>query len=438
MPDPDARIALLIDADNAPAAKIDLILSELAKYGLVNIRRAYGNWKSAGLQSWEAVLHEYAIRPIQQFDYTKGKNATDMALVIEAMDLLYTQKLDAFGIVSSDCDFTPLVMRILTSGHRVYGFGEKKTPVPFVSACSKFTYLEALGNPGEDAKGPHATIVDGTALRSAGSNGSFPDGNTAIKKTTNELKGDARLVHLLRNAVDATAGDDGWAALAVVGHHISNQASFDSRNYGYSKLSDLFVASGLFDIDRRNGHLYVRDSRSKKTVPKEMEPSLAQNIVSNTFPLGLPLRSRYIPLLGKKNWKTAPRDNVLAFYSALRKVAPAGSKEIVSACFEKLSDTMTLAETEAAFDIFWKAKLFEITSPPDAQAGLKKILTFQDSPHVFRKIDAALLSRLLTACRETATPIDVQEIRPLLYGAYDPGALADMIRTMAEELASKE
>src|SRR5574338_997599 len=141
----DTRIALLIDADNSPAAKIDLILSEIAKYGVANIRRAYGNWKSSSLKSWEAVLHEYAIRPIQQFDYSKGKNASDIALIIDAMDLLYTQKLDAFCLASSDSDFTPLVMRIRANGLKVLGFGEKKTPEPFVNACSRFLYLENLG-----------------------------------------------------------------------------------------------------------------------------------------------------------------------------------------------------------------------------------------------------------------------------------------------------
>ena len=141
------RIALLIDADNSPASKIDVILAELAKVGVTNIRRAYGNWKKDGLKGWEAVLHEYAIRPVQQFDYSKGKNATDMGMVIEAMDLLYTDQPDAFGIVSSDADFTPLVMHLKAKGAQVFGFGAKKTPLPFVNACSRFLYLENLGQP---------------------------------------------------------------------------------------------------------------------------------------------------------------------------------------------------------------------------------------------------------------------------------------------------
>ena len=131
----EKRIALLIDADNAPAAKIEVILAEVARHGSANVRRAYGNWKSPHLKHWEAALHPYAIRPVQQFAYSSGKKASDMAMVIDAMDLLYGRSLDAFAIVSSDADFTPLVMRVLTDGLKVYGFGEKKTPEPFVNAC---------------------------------------------------------------------------------------------------------------------------------------------------------------------------------------------------------------------------------------------------------------------------------------------------------------
>lgn len=187
---PDKRIALLIDADNAPAGKIDVVLAEVARYGVANVRRAYGNWKSPHLKSWEAALHEYAIRPIQQFAYSSGKNASDMAMVIDAMDLLYARNLDGFAIVSSDADFTPLVMRLLTDGMKVYGFGEKKTPAPFVNACSKFTYVEALGEQAAAASDTAAGRKDATALR-----------------------GDTRLVQMLRNAIDSACEDDGWAHL---------------------------------------------------------------------------------------------------------------------------------------------------------------------------------------------------------------------------------
>jgi uncharacterized protein (TIGR00288 family) len=170
----ESKIALLIDADNAPASKIEAIVSELAKYGVANIRKAYGNWKSPTLKAWEQCLHEYAIRPVQQFDYTKGKNATDAAMIIDAMDLLYSQQLDAFAIVSSDCDFTPLVMRVLTNGLKVYGFGEKKTPLPFVYACSTFLYLETIDQ---------AVISEETSKI-----------NASAKKTGKELKQDTKLI----------------------------------------------------------------------------------------------------------------------------------------------------------------------------------------------------------------------------------------------------
>src|SRR5206468_7033021 len=138
------RVALLINSDNSPASKIGLILNELSTFGETNVRRAYGNWKKNELKGWEEQLHEHAIRPMQQFDYTKGKNASDMAMVIDALDLLYTDRPDAFGIVSSDADFTPLVMHLRAKGAAVYGFGARKTPEPFVNACSRFLYLDKL------------------------------------------------------------------------------------------------------------------------------------------------------------------------------------------------------------------------------------------------------------------------------------------------------
>jgi len=233
---PDARIALLIDADNSPSAKIDVILAELAKFGVANIRRAYGNWKKSELKGWEAILHEYAIRPIQQFDHSKGKNATDMIMAIDALDLLYTDRPDAFGLVSSDADFTPLVLHLRAKGATVYGFGAKKTPMPFVNACSRFLYLESLGEDEDDEGEVPAKRKPAAASK---------------KPAANELKRDAKLVSLLRNAVDAAAGEDGWSTLAAVGTQIANQASFDSRNYGFRKLVDLIEATQLFETDRR-------------------------------------------------------------------------------------------------------------------------------------------------------------------------------------------
>ncbi|MDA8129414.1 MAG: NYN domain-containing protein [Betaproteobacteria bacterium] len=251
----EARIALLIDADNSPASKIDEILDELANYGVINIRRAYGDWKSRHLSAWEDVLHEYAIQPIQQFAYTKGKNATDSAMIIDAMDLLYTKQLDGFGIVSSDSDFTPLVMRIRANGLKVFGFGEKKTPSPFVNACSKFLFLENLGASSE----PEIKV---TAEMDGAANATAVPKAAVVKLTAKELKSDTRLVNLLRKAVEAAADDEGWASLGAVGQHISKQASFDSRNYGYAKLRDLYQAIGLFDIQSKDKGVYVRDKRS--------------------------------------------------------------------------------------------------------------------------------------------------------------------------------
>ena len=263
----EASIALLIDADNSPASKIDEIVDELAKYGVINIRRAYGNWKSTTLKSWENVLHDYAIQPVQQFDYSKGKNATDIAMAIDAMDLLYTQRLDGFCLASSDCDFTPLVMRLRASGVKVFGFGEKKTPEPFVNACSKFLYLEQLGvaesgpemtSPDKIASDPavkHAEAV--TTAMFQPEQTSFP----AAKQSSKELKNNQRLVNTLHKAVGAAADEDGWAGLGAVGSHISKQASFDSRNFGYSKLSDLITAIDLFEIRKKEKSLFVRDKK---------------------------------------------------------------------------------------------------------------------------------------------------------------------------------
>ncbi len=238
------RIALLIDADNSPASKIDVILAELAKVGVTNIRRAYGNWKKDGLKGWEAVLHEYAIRPVQQFDYSKGKNATDMGMVIEAMDLLYTDQPEAFGIVSSDADF-----------------GAKKTPLPFVNACSRFLYLENLGQPPAAVDEPRASKASKPKSQSAAK----ANGDAApTRLDTAALKQDARLVTLLRNAVESAAGEDGWSALGAVGQQIGNQASFDPRNYGYRKLLDLIEATQLFELDRRGSQFVLRDRRLAK------------------------------------------------------------------------------------------------------------------------------------------------------------------------------
>ena len=238
----ERKIALLIDCDNANYHAIEGVLNELAKYGVTNIRRAYGNWKSSHLKGWEEQLHPFAIQPIQQFAYTSGKNATDAAMIIDAIDLLYTQQLDAFALMTSDSDFTPLVMRILTSGLKVYGFGEKKTPQPFVNACSQFIYTENLEVTEDEPE-------------------KIPEVRKDMKKSRNELRGDARLVNLLRNAAEQTAEEDGWSHLGRIGQYISNNTSFSPVNYGYKKLSDLIRVSELFLIDMRSNSVYIKDKR---------------------------------------------------------------------------------------------------------------------------------------------------------------------------------
>jgi uncharacterized LabA/DUF88 family protein len=223
-----AKLAVLIDADNAQPAIIAALLAEIAKYGTAQVKRAYGDWTGNHLKSWKDELLKQSIQPIQQFGYTRGKNATDSALIIDAMDLLYSNRFEGFCIVSSDSDFTRLAGRIRESGLQVYGFGERKTPEPFVAACDKFIYVENLsGKPDEEAP---------LKPRSAA-----------------QLKQDAGLVNLLRNAVNAASDDDGWAALGPVGSIISKQRpDFDARSYGYAKLSDLVAATTLFEIERRS------------------------------------------------------------------------------------------------------------------------------------------------------------------------------------------
>ena len=262
---PDRRIALLIDADNVPHSKIADMLAELSKYGTANIRRAYGDWASAGLKNWKDKLHDFAIRPIQQFSYSTGKNATDIALVIDAMELLYTQKLDAFCLASSDADFTPLVMQLKANGHEVYGFGERKTPAPFVNACTAFLYLDTLGEPlvaaapMEPATKPKAKAKADDKAKPA----------SAAKPAGKPLSQDTKLVTILRGAVEATAREDGWAAMSAAGLAARRQAPIDPRNYGARNFTALFEATGLFDIARvENGQSYVADKRNKDRTPQ--------------------------------------------------------------------------------------------------------------------------------------------------------------------------
>ncbi|MDH0370185.1 NYN domain-containing protein [Comamonas aquatica] len=290
--DVQPRIALLIDADNAPSEMIDEILTELSTFGVINTRRAYGNWTKPGLHGWQSKLLEYALRPMQQFDYSKGKNATDMAMTVDAMELLYTEKPDAFGIVSSDADFTPLVMHLRAKGAAVYGFGASQTPKAFVNACSRFLYFNALKELGdgiasrsdrrdteEEGLSPQlqSVIGNGGMESSAQVNMTKPVAGTADVVTpthanlpvpTNLLRQNTKLLAMLRDAVKATQDEAGWASVGKVGTHIGNKLSFDARNYGYPTLSKLLAAIQAFDFrDEGTSRVAVRDRRAKKAAP---------------------------------------------------------------------------------------------------------------------------------------------------------------------------
>jgi uncharacterized LabA/DUF88 family protein len=248
------KLAVLIDADNTMPAIIQGLLEEIAKYGTASVKRIYGDWTTPNLRSWKEVLLEHAIQPIQQFRYTVGKNATDSAMIIDAMDLLFTEKFDGFCLISSDSDFTRLASRIREAGLTVYGVGERKTPKAFVGSCDKFIYTDILGGKEEHA----------------------PQGG---RRSPNDLRMDAQLVNLLRSAVEDSADDDGWAYMGTVGQNIANKASeFDSRNYGYKKISDLIREIGLFEIVKRQGKgtrvvsLFVRDRRHRSSDRPEPAP----------------------------------------------------------------------------------------------------------------------------------------------------------------------
>ncbi|HZR35523.1 MAG TPA: NYN domain-containing protein [Nevskia sp.] len=244
-----SRLAVLIDADNSAPDIAEGLLREAAKYGVASVKRAYGDWTTDNLKGWKKVLLEHSIQPIQQFSYTRGKNATDSAMIIDAMDLLYTGRFDGFCIVSSDSDFTRLASRIREQGLTVYGFGERKTPEPFVAACDRFIYTDVLRGGGEEEE----------------------EDSTAVKRlNTSQLKAQAKLVAALRAAVEARSDESGWAHLGAVGQHVAKQSpEFDSRNYGYRKLRDLVTAMQLFELeerpqkDGRGKDVYVRDKRRK-------------------------------------------------------------------------------------------------------------------------------------------------------------------------------
>lgn len=258
-PDGNARLAVLIDADNADASIIEPLLAEVSRFGVASVKRIYGDWTTPQLGSWKSTLLAHSIQPMQQFAYTSGKNATDSAMIIDAMDLLHTGTFDGFCIVSSDSDFTRLAGRIRESGKRVIGFGEEKTPKAFVTACDQFVYVEVF-----------RTTVGTGATASA-----------RTRPTQRELQQDDKLVSLFRSAIDAASGESGWAGLSAVGNVIQKQApDFDPRRYGYTKLSDLAEAIGLFEISREGGGVLVAEARTaprkraaKKVAPRKRVPA---------------------------------------------------------------------------------------------------------------------------------------------------------------------
>lgn len=239
MSESENRLAVLIDAENAQASISVELLAEISKFGIASVKRAYGDWTTHQLKSWKEHLHKLAIQPIQQFSYTQGKNATDSSLIIDAMDLLHEERLDGYCLVSSDSDFTRLANRIRENGLVVYGFGEKKTPEPFVSACDKFIYTENLRKFEEEDK--------------------------------SDASSDVELKKILIDAISAVSKDDGWANLSAIGNHIlKNIPSFDPRNYGYEKLGKLVKSLKYLDFDERpfgdgssNAHIFVRDKSAR-------------------------------------------------------------------------------------------------------------------------------------------------------------------------------
>ncbi len=261
----ELRIAVLIDADNAPRKSIKGIMEEIAVYGTPTIKRIYGDWTSPSMQSWKSALLENAITPFQQYGYTQGKNSTDSAMIIDAMDILYSGKVDAFCLVSSDSDFTRLATRLREAGMKVYGMGEKKTPSPFIVACDKFIYIEIINDRNKlsidkpkPAKKPNGGVQPAPAE---------PETNGKTVKIAENIP--QSIIDFIGDTIDDVGDDDGWAYLGEVGGLLQKkQPDFDSRNFGYKQLTRMMEACACFEIDIRdnlqkgNGKLiFVRNKR---------------------------------------------------------------------------------------------------------------------------------------------------------------------------------
>ncbi len=228
----DLKLAVLIDGDNIPSAHIKAMMEEIAKYGNPTIKRIYGDWTKPNLTRWKNILLENAITPVQQYGYTTGKNATDSAMIIDAMDILYSEKVNGFCLVSSDSDFTRLATRLREAGMQVFGIGEKKTPNPFIVACDKFIYIEILKH---QSSGPESDLDTGKS-----------EEKHSVDKIT------PKVVDLISSTISDLADDDGWAFLGDVGNLLQKkQPNFDSRNYGFQKLTPLIKSIKDFEIEQR-------------------------------------------------------------------------------------------------------------------------------------------------------------------------------------------
>lgn len=228
------NVALLIDSENASAKSIDGVMSDLAERGRVTVRRAYGNWQSLG--GWEKKLQPFAIQPVQQFAYTKEKNAADIALAIDAIELALTEDIDAFAIVSSDSDFTPLIIRLVAKGKLVIGFGESKAPEAFQRACTTFIHTDLFQEPTAES----------------------PTVQQPRRKTQNELRGDTGLMNAIRAAIAAFADPDGWAPMQRLGAHVSNSTSMSPKNFGFTQWVEVVRATNYFEEEKRDNHPYFR------------------------------------------------------------------------------------------------------------------------------------------------------------------------------------
>jgi len=257
------NISILIDCDNVSYRYAEDIFNDISKYGTVNIRRAYGNWKDKKLIGWERLLQEYNIQPIQQFSYTQGKNATDIAMIIDIMDLLYTKELAGVALVTSDSDFTPIATRILSDGLTVYGYGEEKTPTAFTNACSQFIYVENLSTKTKISK------IDETENNSTDEYNS----TSGYRGKYYDIKKDGKLKKFILNAVQQTSEDNDWSDVKDIGLYIKQNSSFSPINHGFNKLGDLIKALEIFDVAYTNDRLtmLIREKSGKYPVIKNLK-----------------------------------------------------------------------------------------------------------------------------------------------------------------------